>query len=158
MVIIWGPKGRRVTTDKGQFLCPHCRALRPYKRKKAAKDFTLYFIPLFETERYGEYVECQVCENAYEPEVLEYSASLQRHLELQEQQMAEAATQLARQLDSGTSLNAATASLMAAGADKGAVIRLLHAATGGNIRHCATCDIAFSGTLQYCSGCGGPLS
>jgi hypothetical protein len=95
MFVIWGSKGRKVTTDKGQFFCPHCRSLRPYKRKKVAKYFTLYFIPLFATENYGEFVECQACENTYKPEVLEQGPVIQRELELQEQQATAAVSHLA---------------------------------------------------------------
>jgi hypothetical protein len=70
-VIIWGSRGKERELAKGEFFCPKCSDLRPYKQKRVSKYFTLYFIPLFETKNLGEYVECQVCSAGYDPQILE---------------------------------------------------------------------------------------
>jgi hypothetical protein len=69
-MIIWGSRGREKEMSSGQFYCPKCATLRPYKFKRVGKYFTLYFIPLFETKKLGEYVECQHCHQTFNPEVL----------------------------------------------------------------------------------------
>ncbi len=70
-MLIWGSKGRERETGQGLFYCPKCNDLRPYKQKRVSKHFTLYFIPLFETKKLGEYVECQVCKSGFDPKILE---------------------------------------------------------------------------------------
>ena len=70
-MLIWGSKGREKELSQGQFFCPKCNDLRPYKQKRASKMFTLYFIPLFETKNLGEFVECQVCRSGFDPKILE---------------------------------------------------------------------------------------
>ena len=47
MFIIIGTRGRTTELSSGQFYCPTCDATRPYKRKRAATYFALFFIPLF---------------------------------------------------------------------------------------------------------------
>ena len=71
-MIIWGSRSREKEISSGQFYCPNCDTLRPYKFKRVGKYFTLYFIPLFETQKLGEYVECQYCHQTFEPKVLNY--------------------------------------------------------------------------------------
>ena len=70
-MILWGTKGREKVVSEGMFFCPTCNTTRPYKRKSAARYFTLYFIPLFKTKKLGEFVECQVCKSAFDPKILE---------------------------------------------------------------------------------------
>lgn len=70
-MLIWGSKGKEKELSRGQFFCPKCNNLRPYVQKKVSKMFTLYFIPLFETQNLGEFVECQVCQSGFDPKILE---------------------------------------------------------------------------------------
>jgi hypothetical protein len=70
-MLIWGSKAREKELSQGQFFCPKCNMLRPYKQKWVSKMFTPYFIPLFETRNLGEAVECQVCKSGFDPKVLE---------------------------------------------------------------------------------------
>lgn len=72
-MVIWGSKGKEKEISQGQFFCPKCDTLRPYKHKRISKYFTLYFIPLFETQNLGEVVECQVCNGGYNPDILDPS-------------------------------------------------------------------------------------
>lgn len=70
-MLIWGSKGKEKEISQGQFFCPKCGDLRPYKHKRVSKYFTLYFIPLFETKNLGEVVECQICSSGFDPKILE---------------------------------------------------------------------------------------
>src|SRR5450432_1105097 len=69
-MIIFGTKGRTTEVGSGEFMCPRCQTRRPYIRKKAARYFTLYFIPLIRIKDLGEFVECQVCKGAYDVNVV----------------------------------------------------------------------------------------
>jgi tellurite resistance protein len=69
-MIIFGTRGVTYSTDSGEFYCPTCRGQIPYKHKRVRRFFTLYFIPLIPLDLLGEYIECQQCDNAFEPEVL----------------------------------------------------------------------------------------
>jgi tetratricopeptide (TPR) repeat protein len=70
VVVIKGSKTRIVEVSSGRFYCPNCNASRPYRRKRAVRYATLYFIPIFQLENLGEFVECQVCLRQWRPELL----------------------------------------------------------------------------------------
>jgi predicted RNA-binding Zn-ribbon protein involved in translation (DUF1610 family) len=70
MIVVWGSKGNVKTKGEGQFFCPSCGALRTYKHKKLVRQFTLYWIPLFETKNLGEFIECQTCGTPFKTSVL----------------------------------------------------------------------------------------
>ncbi len=66
MIIIFGTKGREEEIDSGQFECPACGERTLFKRKRVARYFTLFFIPVFRTRTLGEYIECQACGRTFE--------------------------------------------------------------------------------------------
>ena len=70
-MIIWGSTGKTKPVGKGTFFCPRCRTESGYSRMKVARYFTLYFIPLFETQALGEYIHCERCKKDFDLEVLE---------------------------------------------------------------------------------------
>jgi hypothetical protein len=70
MFIIWGNRTRATEIGMGRFVCPFCRALRTYRRKRVTRYFHLYFIPLFQTGTVAEIVQCQKCFQSWRPEVL----------------------------------------------------------------------------------------
>ena len=72
-MIIWGSKTKTKTVNSGKFFCPNCKDETSYTQIYISKYFTLYFIPLFETEKLGEYVRCDRCNSNYKPEILNYS-------------------------------------------------------------------------------------
>jgi len=73
MIIILGTKVRVMERSSGEFYCPKCNSRRPYKLKRYAKYFTLFFIPLFKIKTLGEQVECQKCFMSFKTKVLEGS-------------------------------------------------------------------------------------
>lgn len=68
--IIVGVQDRETESASGEFYCPKCETLRPYKRKRRGRYLSLFFVPLIEVQKRGEYVECQVCGRAYTIAVL----------------------------------------------------------------------------------------
>ncbi len=70
-MIIWGIRGKQKEVSHGTFFCPNCNQARPYKLKRAGNYFSLFFVPLFRIQKLGEYVECQVCHNRYDPKILD---------------------------------------------------------------------------------------
>lgn len=72
--IIWGSKGVTSNVANGDFHCPNC-GTSPYTHKRVQRYFTLYWIPLFPLNTLGEYVECELCAQGYDPEILAYDPS-----------------------------------------------------------------------------------
>src|SRR5689334_4379822 len=72
-MIIWGTRGRQIELSRGQFYCPRCDTQRQYKHIRVARYFTLFFIPLFQINSLGEYIECQNCHQSFKQEVLSYT-------------------------------------------------------------------------------------
>lgn len=70
-MIIWGSVGREIELSSGEFYCPNCGIRQPYRHMRLARYFTLYFIPLFQTQNLGQHVECKACRAAFKEEVLE---------------------------------------------------------------------------------------
>ena len=77
MIIILGTKVRVIELSAGKFYCPNCNSRRPYKLKRYAKYFTLFFIPLFQIKNLGEKIECQTCGMSFKPTVLEHTPKIQ---------------------------------------------------------------------------------
>lgn len=65
LFIIFGSRGRIVLKDTGQFFCPQCCNVTDYQYYKAARYFTLFFIPLFPYEHLADYIKCQRCEGDF---------------------------------------------------------------------------------------------
>lgn len=72
-MIIFGFKVREIQIANGQFFCPSCKMDRGYQKLKYARYFTLYFIPLFQTQALGEQVRCGHCRSEYATSILSYS-------------------------------------------------------------------------------------
>jgi len=73
-MIIWGTRGRETEIGTGTFYCPKCDDQKPFTRKKVGNYFTLFFIPLFEIKKLGEYLQCADCNTTFKPEVLNIKA------------------------------------------------------------------------------------
>ncbi|WP_194765775.1 TerB family tellurite resistance protein [Tamlana sp. I1] len=70
-MIIFGTRGVKSTIKTGDFNCPQCNQIKPFRHRKVTKFFTLYFIPIIPLGNKGEYVECKGCNNTYIARVLE---------------------------------------------------------------------------------------
>ena len=148
-MIIWGSKGREIELASGQFYCPKCDASRPYKRKRIARYFTLYFIPLFQIENLGEAVECQICRQAYKPEILNYTPpSHEERLLLV----------IRGELDSGTPIHMVQRKLVNSGMDEDAAQKAVDLAVGDVRKTCQKCGYSYRETVARCSNCSDLLS
>ena len=72
-MLIWGSKGKSKVVGRGFFYCPNCQRNSPYKYCELGKYFTLYFLPIFQTDTITEYVECEVCGMQFKPSVLDHN-------------------------------------------------------------------------------------
>ncbi len=117
-MFIWGLRRRQKTVGRGTFFCPRCNQNRRYKLKRDGYYFSIFFVPLLRLKKLGEYVECQVCKNTYEPQVL--ASSSQDTLKLV------ASTRYA--LLHGTHPTEARSLLMDRGADAGTADRIIEMA------------------------------
>ena len=152
-MLIWGSKGRTKTVGTGQFFCPRCRQNRAYERKNIGKYFTLYFIPVLKTEDLADYVECQFCLTPFEPEVIQHSKQIRADQEVADQ-IADFVVLAKDALSKGVPLDVLIAELQRGGLEKDAAVKLVVMAAEEKISQCPTCEMVYSGSLSFCSGCG----
>jgi len=148
-MIIFGSRRREIELSSGHFHCPKCDATRAYKRKRAGKYFTLYFIPLFQVENLGEYVVCQTCQQAYKPEVLAYKPPSPAEKGLRA---------MRKEMENGMPLHMIQQKLIASGIEQEAANELIEAATAGTQVKCSKCGFTYLGTVKLCANCGNNLS
>lgn len=72
LFIIFGTSNRKKNLGAGEFFCPHCNTQRPYTHRKAVPNISLFFVPLVPIGEGQEYIECDVCGNAFAMQVLDY--------------------------------------------------------------------------------------
>jgi len=148
-MIIWGTRGRQVEIGSGQFYCPKCDAKRQYKQKRTARYFTLFFIPLFQIQNLGEYVECAACHQTYKPEVLSYKPISPA------QKLAQA---IHRELKSGIPMHMVHQKLINNGLDQQAAIKIIEAVTVGSQVKCSKCGFTYIEGVKLCANCGNALA
>ena len=53
-----------------EFYCPNCHTYRAYEEKQVSEVNMICLIPLFHSQDIAHVVECQVCKNGFDPEIL----------------------------------------------------------------------------------------
>jgi hypothetical protein len=114
-----------------------------------ARYFTLFFIPLFELQKLGEYLQCDGCNTSFKPEVLGF-----KPLTLEQRQ----ALQVKQDLASGTPLQMAQTKLINAGMEAGSAAQIVELASPAEVRDCDACGLTYVASIAKCSNCGGQLS
>src|SRR5271157_4656853 len=147
-MIIWGFRGKEIELSHGEFYCPACDDKRLYAHKRLAKYFTLYFIPLFQTENLSEYVECKTCRQQFKPEVLTYEPPSKGERII----MA-----VRTELDSGLPIHMVIQKLLSHGVQEEAAKQVALIAAAENIQVCSKCDLHYRETVKKCFNCGGAL-
>ncbi len=147
-MLIWGSKGKVKDLESGQFYCPHCGELRPYTHKKIAKYFTLYFIPLFETENKGEFIECGACGQFFPPEVLKVKPPT-----VEEQLVNLIHTGLER----GIPIHLLIQRLVDCKMPGGDAMVLVFNIAGNNLMACYQCNFLYWKNIKRCSFCSHEL-
>lgn len=151
MVLIWGSKGKAKEIGAGIFYCPNCTSSQNYKHYELGKYFTLYFIPLFQTSKITEYIDCQRCKTSFKTEVLNYNLGAQ-------QRIREMLGGIKRELDNGVSANILYQFLLTKGLSQGEAENLISMAAGGSFSTCDNCKQVYSAHMNFCSNCGSALS
>jgi hypothetical protein len=156
-MIIWGSRGRERIVAQGDFFCPSCKMIRRFTHHEVAKYFTLYFIPLFQTSKLGEYVQCATCLTTYKPEVLSLTRAYLDEVGRQTQ-LDNALAELEKKLDAGLPLQALAQGLVKSGLSEEMAASVLFRATHGHFNSCPACGAKYKSTLQFCSACGTQLT
>lgn len=61
-------KGKKLFVS--EFFCPHCFGMRSYDIKPMSKAIIFCPIPFLEANEPSHVIECQTCNNAFDPEIL----------------------------------------------------------------------------------------
>ncbi len=144
-LILMGSRGRATTVSTGQFFCPRCQATRPYAHKRLARYFTLYFIPLFPIEKLGEFVECQVCQTAFDMAVLSPTGPARIQMLMHG---------LEAELQAGHAVQLLVNRLLQAGASREEAAWAVYSVGRGQFAACENCHLIYERSLVYCSSCG----
>ncbi|MCC6904501.1 MAG: zinc ribbon domain-containing protein [Anaerolineae bacterium] len=155
-MIIFGTKVRGRKTGEGDFYCPRCQATRRYHYKEARQFFTLYFIPVIPLRRMGEYVECQTCKTAFEPQ-----ARLQRTRPAPAPSLPDDLVMMINsaktRLERGYPVEYMVRDLTAAGLERSAAHGVVAGAIGAGRKVCKACGLTYALSVYTCSECGKPL-
>ena len=111
----WKQNANRIELSLPKFYCPNCNSRRSYLMRPASEVALLHVIGLFEAKDLTDVVECQGCENGFDPEILKNSN--QRLFKL----VPEARAQLAR----GVSPQSLTLKLMGDGLNEEFIHKLI---------------------------------
>lgn len=150
MFFILGARDRTIEVASGYFACPSCGQLRRYTRKRLARYFTLYFLPLFQLEALGEVIQCGACQATFRAEDLERVARLIAESDLLRAMRTE--------LQRGLPLHRLQRRLADDGLDRAEVARLMTQVSHGQQRTCPQCQFSYVASIRYCTNCGCALS
>ena len=147
-MIVMGSKDRIIDLREGRFYCPNCGVVRTYSLRRSARYFTLYFIPLFQVENKGEFVECKTCGFIFPPEVLDGRNPM----------WGEQTTLTIRSnLESGMPVHMMMRKLVGDGFNSELAFHNLWAVMGEVVKTCPACHYTYHKSIQRCSNCGSHL-
>ncbi len=156
-LIIFGARPRVTSVDSGTFLCPNCSTSRDqqrrYERKRSRNYFTLYFVPLVPLGNGQEFIECQNCQTAFDPTVLDVNFKPKRRVLPLAQQL----NTLQQRLQDRTPIEYAVADLTAAGLDHDLAQENVRRAIGEARRQCPECNLTYAPTVERCAEDDTPL-
>ena len=155
-MIIFGTRVRHKILGEGQFFCPKCQANRAYKHKRASRYFALYFVPLIPMGTVGEYVECQTCGTAYEPQVLTMKPKPAQPRAAQTNVVSQINT-LANRLNAGTPVEYLVRDLTTTGLDREVAQNMVNNHLAAGRKTCVTCGLTYAATVDQCIECHQPL-
>lgn len=150
-MIIFGTKAKTKTVGKGQFFCPHCQTTRQYERKHAKNYFSLYFIPIFPIGDGGEFVECQTCHRAFNPQVVNQKPASRQP------DVVRLLNGVKIQLERGQSVEYVIRDLTAEGIDREIATNIVNMAIGTERKVCPQCDLTYAPDIATCPECNAPL-
>ena len=130
----------------GKFHCPRCNTLRHYQQKCAIKHPLRRVLLLFKTQLIDEFVECQACQQTFQPEVLQYNPALATDRLMLSIKYA---------LESGTPAQVLQDELVSSGMNAAGAARLVNFANDGQRTTCPNCGAEQAGSLLRCRRCSG---
>jgi hypothetical protein len=148
-MIIWGSKGKAKKINQGVFFCPNCKVQTQYIHFQMGKYFTLYFIPIFQTESFGEYVECQSCKSKFETSILDKKIDAL---------FITLISDITKSLNNGLPVLFIIKQLVDSGVSEKYSKELVVLALGDSFSKCPSCESIFSSKITHCSLCGTKLS
>ena len=129
----------------GNFLCPDCKNVQPYKKKEARKRFTLLGVGIGRGELIDTFIECASCGHTYDMEVLGYRPPTSD----------EVLTYRAEEdLKLGTPLSVVAEKIRRMGYSRDEAEEIAKRALGEKYRWCPSCEEAYHLQVQECSYCG----
>lgn len=144
----WGSMERETVQGSGHFHCVRCDSEQKYRLIRMSTYLTLYFIPLFETEHHGDYVQCRHCGDSFDSAVLKQASVTPA------QQMIKS---IRTKLEAGASIEEIRTQCIKTGVDPAEAQSLVAAAAGEKRLRCNGCDLTFLHGIPYCSQCGARL-
>lgn len=136
---------RQDIAASGQFHCPKCNTMRYYQQKYTTKSTTWYFLLLTrKAQVIDEYVECQVCQQTYRLDVLQYNPSSPNDRLMLSIKYA---------LESGVSTNILLDELVHSGMNTAGAAKLVDSANERQQRACPNCGTEQTGSLLRCKQC-----
>ncbi len=150
-MIVMGSKDRIIDLGAGRFYCPNCGVVRQYIRRRSARYFTLYFIPLFQVENKGEFVECSTCGYIYPTEILDPNNGQRIYWGQQ------TTATIRANLESGMPIHMLMRRLVGDGFDPQLAFHNLWAVMGETARTCPSCHFTYHRSIQICANCGSEL-
>jgi hypothetical protein len=137
-----------IEVSSGDFACPKCNAMVPYKLKEKVqvRRFHLFIKVIGETLE--TFVECQKCEARFTPEVL------RRPVPKDLQAMLDG---VKGKLSAGTSLQEAEAMFIEAGFELVQAKRYVAVCAGIALRKCVQCGLTYRAEVHRCHKCGNQL-
>jgi hypothetical protein len=148
-IIYWGTISRRKEVGTGRFYCPNCRRMRPYKRHRLTRCFSVYFIPLFPIADAGEIVECMKCRQEWKPRVLRLTPSSRDGRTM---------TEIRQWLGQGLTIGEVGAILGRRGMGGAEVEEWIDWAASGESSVCTHCQRAYPSHRRSCPVCGRAMS
>jgi hypothetical protein len=130
--------------------------MRVYHHKQAVRYFTLYFLPLIPIQRLGEFVECQTCGVAYEPQVRDVREGAATYHK-GEKDLAKLINSLKLRLEEGHPIEYMVRDLTAANLDLEVARQMIDMIVGPRRKVCGRCSLTYAEGVAICMECAEPL-
>lgn len=141
---ILGPHIRQQIVAWGEFHCPRCSTIRRYEQKCNIRHPGWHMLAPFFGQIIDEFVECQICRQTYQLEVLQYNASLPANRLLLSVKYA---------LESGVPAQVLQDELINSGMNLIGAAQLVNAAGENQRQTCPNCGTRQTGSLLRCKKC-----
>lgn len=155
-MIIFGTRLRHRKIGEGDFFCPKCQSNRRYHHKQTIRYFTLYFMPLVPIRRLGDFIECQTCGIAFDPQVQNLHARSSIYHQ-GAQDLAKMINSLRPRLEGGYPVEYMVRDLTGSNIDLALAREMIDMAVGKARKICRRCSLTYAEGVQICIECAETL-